>query len=150
VHLKKVHQVAFNPKIHDYNEERCIEISKKHKGNLNFYLQVYFICSAFFFLLSDILNSDVIIKNRSQTYVVQKGAFPCEQCPQSYSTYPGLQRHQKEKHMDDQPEFECNECDRKFVCKTQLWTHSFDHKNGIRPYSCALATCKFTTKYKLS
>ena len=68
--------------------------------------------------------------------------FECPECKKRFVTKTELTRHSRV-HSDDRPHV-CNICGKKFRQPGHLHTHKLLH-SGERPYGCSLCDAKFTT-----
>ncbi|KAH8298557.1 hypothetical protein KR044_011053, partial [Drosophila immigrans] len=69
--------------------------------------------------------------------------YPCDVCPKSFASRHSLRYHVTSLHSTDRP-FACEKCDRRFVLRTQLNSHSRMHTGETKPRIFACDTCSKT------
>lgn len=68
--------------------------------------------------------------------------FKCENCPESFSSYPEFHKHQRS-HI---PPIKCDICNKPIRCQAELSRHLILHSNET-PYQCNAPYCNRAYKY---
>jgi uncharacterized Zn-finger protein len=128
----------------DNNSTVIFELTENECENLSF--QQNITADESCFSETSNLTTETSVVNEEITESSTKIA--CQECTKTYNTLENLRRHQRKVHSEreNDQEYLCSECNKKFKHKSDLTQHLRIHQEKI---DCSLCSANFTRKDNL-